>query len=155
MNKKCLICEKELIDVHHSVKYCEICRIIANNKNSKKYNNSEKFKQYIKEYHKRPDVIERLKIYRKEYHKRPDVIERLKIYIKEYRQRPEVIEKLKIYNQLPHIRIIRSKAAARCYKKIEDIWKALPQDKKLELMNKRAKELIKDNSLKPRNERHD
>jgi len=138
MNKKCLICEKELIDVHHSVKYCEICRIIANNKNSKKYNNSEKFKQYIKEYHKRPDVIERLKIYRKEY-----------------RQRPEVIEKLKIYNQLPHIRIIRSKAAARCYKKIEDIWKALPQDKKLELMNKRAKELIKDNSLKPRNERHD
>jgi len=138
MNKKCLICEKELIDVHHSVKYCEICRIIANNKNSKKYNNSEKFKQYIKEYHKRPDVIERLKI-----------------YIKEYRQRPEVIEKLKIYNQLPHIRIIRSKAAARCYKKIEDIWKALPQDKKLELMNKRAKELIKDNSLKPRNERHD
>jgi len=138
MNKKCLICEKELIDVHHSVKYCEICRIIANNKNSKKYNNSEKFKQYIKEYHKRPDVIERLKIYIKEYHKRPDVI-----------------EKLKIYNQLPHIRIIRSKAAARCYKKIEDIWKALPQDKKLELMNKRAKELIKDNSLKPRNERHD
>ena len=69
-------------------------RYRANKKFYEKEENKEKKRIYMREYYKRPDIIQKRlvkrKRYQKDYHLQPHVIEAKKEYIKAYNARPDV-----------------------------------------------------------------
>ena len=69
-------------------------RYRANKKFYEKEENKEKKRIYMREYSKRPNIIEKRlskrKRYLKDYHLQPHVIEAKKEYIKAYNARPDV-----------------------------------------------------------------
>ena len=69
-------------------------RYRANKKFYEKEENKEKKRIYMREYYKRPNIIQKRlvkrKRYQKDYHLQPHVIEAKKAYIKEYNARPDV-----------------------------------------------------------------
>ena len=84
----------------------------------------KKNREYMKEYHERPEVKIKERRYLKEYNKRPEVKEKFKEYMKKYHERPEVKEKfkeyMKKYSKKPaerHKKIIRMQSQ-RIYGKV-------------------------------------
>ena len=71
-----------------------LSRYRARKKYYEKEENKEKKRIYMREYSKRPNIIEKRlskrKRYLKDYHLQPHVIEAKKTYIKEYNARPDV-----------------------------------------------------------------
>jgi hypothetical protein len=69
-------------------------RYRANKKFYEKEENKEKKRIYMREYSKRPNIIEKRlskrKRYLKDYHLQPNIIEAKKEYIKAYNARPDV-----------------------------------------------------------------
>ena len=69
-------------------------RYRARKKYYEKEANKEKKRIYMREYYKRPNIIQKRlvkrKRYQKDYHLQPHVIEAKKAYIKEYNARPDV-----------------------------------------------------------------
>jgi hypothetical protein len=69
-------------------------RYRANKKFYEKEENKEKKRIYMREYYKRPNIIQKRlskrKRYQKDYHLQPRVIEAKKEYIKAYNARPDV-----------------------------------------------------------------
>ena len=69
-------------------------RYRANKKFYEKEENKEKKRIYMREYSKRPNIIEKRlskrKRYLKDYHLQPHIIEAIKEYIKAYNARPDV-----------------------------------------------------------------
>jgi len=69
-------------------------RYRANKKFYEKEENKEKKRIYMREYYKRPNIIQKRlskrKRYLKDYHLQPHVIEAKKEYIKAYNARPDV-----------------------------------------------------------------
>ena len=69
-------------------------RYRANKKFYEKEENKEKKRIYMREYYKRPNIIQKRlskrKRYQKDYHLQPHVIEAKKEYIKAYNARPDV-----------------------------------------------------------------
>ena len=67
-------------------------------------NDTEYFRDYMKEYRQKPEVKKYIKEYMREYEQRPEVKERKREYMREYDQRPEVIEYRKEYYQRPEVK---------------------------------------------------
>ena len=64
------------------------------------YKDLEKKKEYMKEYHQRPEVKEKQNISQKTYKEKPESIQKKDDYTKEYNQRPEVKERKRQYMKL-------------------------------------------------------
>ena len=69
-------------------------RYRANKKFYEKEENKEKKRIYMREYYKRPNIIQKRlskrKRYQKDYHLQPHVIEAKKEYVKAYNARPDI-----------------------------------------------------------------
>ncbi len=83
LKEKGLLIDMDLILNDISV-YCKCNRRVQYNK------------EYLKEYHKRPEVREKIK----EYNRKPEAKEKTREYFK----RPEVREKIREYNKRPYVR---------------------------------------------------
>jgi len=65
----------------------------------KEYHQRPEVKKHLKEYHQRPEVKEYYRKYMKQYYQRPEVKEHHKEHMREYNQRPEVKERRREYQQ--------------------------------------------------------
>jgi len=97
-------------------KNCKYC--------GKKIKNCYNTQKYHKECFK-----QRKKEYMKEYFQKPEVKQRKKEYMKEYFQKPEVKQRMK-----------------EKYFTIKNNWENLSEKKQLELMNRKAKEILSNSS---------
>ena len=68
-------------------------------KQKAEYRKTEKYKEYIKNYLRRPDVKERMKEQQRKYKQKPENKKKFLIYQREYRKRPKVREKIREYNR--------------------------------------------------------
>ncbi len=64
-----------------------------------KYRKTKKYRVYMANYHKRPDVKKRMKASRIKYRQKQETKRKALLYSKEYRKRPEVREKIRLYNK--------------------------------------------------------
>lgn len=83
--------------------YKEDTRVIIRRERSNAWSRSKKFKAYLKEYNKRPEVKERIR----EYQNRPEIREKIRKASKKYRNRPEIKERLEEYRNRPEIKAKR------------------------------------------------
>ena len=128
MNKICEHCGKEIINPHNAQKHHKECTRIAKNKLMREYNNRPEIKKHYKEYHQRPEIKKRGREISKKWRKNnPEKIRKAR---EKEKQKPGYLQKQNEYTKNKNTII-------------NENWKGLSDQKQMELINKRATELLK------------